>query len=372
MEKIRSIYNNNKEIIISLLILLVIYKLLLYIPAFLGYYYNYRLEKFNPQILLNFWNYWDSGWYLSIAKNGYTGVNASFFPLYPLLIKVFSYIFGFRFSAYFINCLALFGALLGLYKLTLFDYGKKDISWRAITYLLIFPTAIFLTAYYNESLFLFLTIWAFYWSRKGNWKYAAFFSFFAGLTRLEGAVIFIYFIFEYLKQGEYKIKNIKKDSLFCLAPLIGLSIYSIYLYFKFGDPFYFLKVIDNWDKKFIYPWESFANYIFVFLNFQIATTPYYLSRVIDLIFMFLDLILGCVVMLSQRLSYGIYVLCSILMVSFTSDLSATNRKSLLLFPILILLAKLGKNPVVNFTILILFSSLFTIFLIRFVNHAWVG
>lgn len=371
MKSIKNCFIQNKKLILSLLLVLIFYKLIIFIPAYLGYYYTFYLKKFDPQILLNFWNNWDAGWYLSVAQSGYNGNNVSFFPLYPFLIKLFSFLFDFRLAAYLINFLALFGALLGLNKLVKIDHDDET-AWRTIIYLLLFPTAIFLTAFYNESLFLFLAIWTVYWSRKKNWLYAALFAFFAGLARIEGSVLFIYLTYEYLQQNDYKLKNIKKDILYCLAPLGGLAVYMIFLYFKFGDPIKFLHVIGNWDKKFSWPWDSFGNYFSVFFSFDIATTGYYLSRVIDLFFMIIALIMGCLVLTKERMSYGIYVILSILMVSFTSDLSSANRKTLLLFPVLILLAKWGKNQIVNFVIIFLFSTLFTFFTMKFVNGQWAG
>src|SRR5436309_11187308 len=40
--------------------------------------------------LINMWSRWDAGWYLGIAKNGYSFVkgqpsNTAFYPLYPML-----------------------------------------------------------------------------------------------------------------------------------------------------------------------------------------------------------------------------------------------------------------------------------------------
>lgn len=37
---------------------------------------------------------WDSGWYIPIAKNGYSFENTAFFPLYPFLIRLISMLGG--------------------------------------------------------------------------------------------------------------------------------------------------------------------------------------------------------------------------------------------------------------------------------------
>lgn len=373
MKIISNFYQNNKKIIWSILLLVIIYKILLFNLAFLNYYYTFKIERFNSLILLNFWNHWDAGHYLTIAQDGYSLAksNMAFFPLYPLLIKVFSTVLGFKLAAYFINFFALIGTLIGLFKLVKLDF-EEDTSWRSIFYLLLFPTAIFLTAFYTESLFLLLTIWTFYLVRKKNWLIAGVFGLLAGLTRIESAAICLFMIYEYLNDKNFDFKKIKKEFIYCFFPLIGILLYSLYLKLQFGQFLIFLKSQASWGKTFTLPWQPVGDYLATLFTFDIITTPYYLARAFDLIFFISSLALGSIVMLRLRISYGLYVIASVLMVSFTSDLASTNRRAIILFPLLILLAKWGKNPIINFAILMLFTGLFALFTFRFVHGLWAG
>jgi len=369
----RNFFINNKKLIFQIVLLVVIYKLILLIAAFFYYYYTFKIEPFKWSMLLDFWYHWDSGHYLRIASEGYNLKynDMAFFPLFPLLVRIFGNLAGYKLAAYLINTFALVGGLIGFYKLVKIDFSERA-AWRSIFYLLLFPTAIFLTAYYTESLFLFLAIWNFYFVRIRKWRTAGIFGFFAALIRIEGIILFIFMLFEYLQEIKFNFKEIRNNIFYCLAPLLGLSVYAIFLKLKFGDPFLFLKAQSAWDKHFTFPWESIGDYITTLFWFKMATTPFYLSRFFDLVFFSLSLIFGTAVLLKLRISYGLYIIFSILMVSFSADLASTNRRSILLFPILILLTKWGKNQIVNFVILMLFSGLFYLFTFRFIHELWAG
>ena len=57
-------------------------------------------RAFPQNLFLDGWSRWDSGWYIDIARNGYSDtlqnvyMNVAFFPLYPLLIKGVQYLTG--------------------------------------------------------------------------------------------------------------------------------------------------------------------------------------------------------------------------------------------------------------------------------------
>lgn len=363
----------NRSLIISLSVLVVIYKLILFFIAFISYYYTYRMVRFDASQLLNAWSHWDAGWYLSIVKSGYNlaSSNTAFFPLYPLLVKIFSFIFGIKLAAYLVNTFALFGTLVGLYKLVKIDLDDQT-AWRAIYYFLLFPTAVFLTAYYGEITFLFFAVWTFYFTRKQNWRTAAFFGFFAGLARIEATALLIFMVYEYLYSVKFNLKNIKLVSLYCLSPFLGISAYAVYLQLKFGDFLLFLKSHSAWDRTLTLPWDTIGDYIYTFFQFNIATSHYYLARSFDLGFLIALLTIGCYMILKFRISYGLFVIFISLMTTLTSTLSSTTRKALVTFPVIILLAKHGKNQVFNFAVLMLFASLFALFIFRYVNNMWVG
>src|SRR3990172_761078 len=125
---------------------------------------------------------WDSYWYLDIAQNGYylrendTLANVVFFPLYPFLMKVLSFlVFGnLILAGWFLSSVFLILAVGYLYKLVL-EFHKDLDPKLVLLMMLTFPTAFFFNAVYTESLFLFLSVVSFYYALKKNFLLAGIF-----------------------------------------------------------------------------------------------------------------------------------------------------------------------------------------------------
>ncbi len=107
--------------------------------------------------LLAVWGRWDAVHYLNIATVGYHGTDMAFFPLFPLLIRIFGSLAGNHLIAGLVisNACFFFG-LLFLYKLLEREYDRST-ARRAIFYVSIFPSAVFFSAVYTESLLLMVT-----------------------------------------------------------------------------------------------------------------------------------------------------------------------------------------------------------------------
>src|ERR1700756_1277649 len=99
-----------------------------------------------PSSLLTLWNWWDTPHYIDIAKKGYSNTTTGerylfivFFPLYPLLIRLFALSSkNYVLSALIVSNLAYCVSAFYLYRLTLLDY-PKEIALRATFYFSIFP-----------------------------------------------------------------------------------------------------------------------------------------------------------------------------------------------------------------------------------------
>ena len=134
----------------------------------------------------------DAVWYLRLADRGWSDddPSAAFFPLYPLTVRVVSWVLpgDDLFAAILVSNAAFLGALLALFALTTEAFGTK-IARRAIVVTAIFPTAFFFLAPYTESLFLFLTVLAFREARHDRWSGVAVFGGLAALTRSAGILL---------------------------------------------------------------------------------------------------------------------------------------------------------------------------------------
>ncbi len=147
-----------------------------------------------PSPALSPWTLFDSQYFLDIAQAGYNPLRSAFFPLYPLLMRVFA---GPGASQ---NTLALVGIVLSnaaflgalwlLYLLTRDEWGEI-VAERAVWLQAFFPAAAFSAAVYSESLFLVLSLGLFWFARQKKWGLCALSGALAGFTRNSGPVLFL-------------------------------------------------------------------------------------------------------------------------------------------------------------------------------------
>ncbi|MBI2334406.1 hypothetical protein HYU96_01260 [Candidatus Daviesbacteria bacterium] len=87
------------------------------------------------------WANWDGGHFRGIVEHCYLPEQTVFFPLYPLLMKVLTFIgLGANWSGLLISHVSAVVALFFLFKLTALDFPEK-VAKRAVFALLIFPTS---------------------------------------------------------------------------------------------------------------------------------------------------------------------------------------------------------------------------------------
>lgn len=195
---------NNWSIIKNVLLLFLSWKLALLLVTFLSLSFLPSTNQLGNIITdknsLHYWERWanwDGQQYLSISQIGHTGYKVAFFPLYPLLIRLFSLTGVSNLWAGLIlaNLFTLL-AIFFLYKLAILDYSA-EVTKKIILSLLIFPTSFFLGAVYTESLFLLLSLSAFYYARKNYWLIAFLLAGLTAVTRLVGIAVIIAVLFEY-------------------------------------------------------------------------------------------------------------------------------------------------------------------------------
>jgi hypothetical protein len=143
---------------------------------------------------------WDSRSYLSIAQFGYDAhYFTAFFPLYPVIVRLGDWspqagvITGIA-----ISLAALLAALYLLHRLLSLDF-ERGVADFAVALVAFFPMALFFSAVYTESLFLALSVGAFYAARRGWWRRACVAGALASATRLTGVVVVVPLIVLYLQ-----------------------------------------------------------------------------------------------------------------------------------------------------------------------------
>jgi hypothetical protein len=138
---------------------------------------------------------WDSVWYLTIAEHGYGDehdhAQAAFYPLYPLLMRGLGWLVGSSLVAGIAISLACFlVALALLHKLAVLELGERD-ARGTVLLVAFFPTALFFSAVYSESLFLLVSVGAFLAARSGRWAWAGALGGLAALTRNSGVLLLV-------------------------------------------------------------------------------------------------------------------------------------------------------------------------------------
>jgi len=206
---------------------------------------------------LDMWVRWDSQWYLEIARRGYwlrpdgTPQPQVFFPLYPLLIRLFSPAFGGQahLAGLFLSNAALVGSLYLLLLLAREEGLSREEAKRASLYLLLFPGAFYFSALYTESLFLFLSLLSLLLARRGKPLLSALSGAGAVLTRSPGILLLFPLL---LALRERRGRTLLPLLLLPLA----LGAYMLFLHRTTGDPLAFARAESLWGRKPAAPWIS--------------------------------------------------------------------------------------------------------------------
>lgn len=328
--------------------------------------------------LLWIWANFDGVNYVEIARGGYHYPNFAYFPLYPLVIAIgrealkVSYVQ----SGLIVSSICVILALFFLSRIVALDFSK-NIALASLIVALALPTAFFYGAVYADSLYLLLSTASFYFARKSAWFWASVFGFIAGLTRLVGIVLLPALIVEWYLQKRSKIKDqrlkilatkfMKERVFFIFLIPLGIVAYGLYLQLNFGDFFLFQKSMTVWNQeKFVFPLQVGFRYLKII--FTAEHNFIYFVAIVELISTVLYFALSIYVLLKVRVSYGVFMLLTLLIPTFTGTFQSMPRYILHLFPAFIALAILTSRSKKAFwsiiAIFLLIQGLFVAFFTR--------
>ena len=326
--------------------------------------------QFSANPFINMWSRWDAGWYLSIAEKGYSyhpGVqsNINFAPLYPVIMGAACRMFhGYShedmlLAGIILSNVSLIVAIIFLYSLVKLDFNDR-ISARATLFLLVFPSTLFLSAVYPESLYLALTLIAFYNARRGVWLLAGVFGGLAALTRPYGVILVVPFLYEYMDQRNFRLRSVRWDILGIGLTVAIFSVWPCYLYKTFGKPFLFLTSQSYWHRTPAPPWTVIANF------FSAPLTVHEPGHsLIDLSFTILSIALIIYSIGIMRGSYVVYAGLAMLCIISSGLLVSMMRYDLDIFPLFISLALLGRHRGARSSVTTLFACLSGFFMAAF-------
>ena len=280
--------------------------------------------------ILNVAARWDGDPYLTIAREGYSADNvslAAYFPLYPFLMRLGGALFGsddaFLAAGVVISNLALFAALVYLARSVMLDHDAKTAT-RAAVYLLVFPTTVFLSAVYAESLFLVLAIAAMYHARRRDWLLAGALAALAALTRPFGAVVALPIAIEALRRP-IAVRGLAATLLAPAAFFAWLAV----LWLITGDPRALLTAQAQWGGRPGLSLQVFAD----LFDPAVYSFPYFVIA--------FTVLIGALVVISWRVlrpSLAAYATAVFLVAISTGSLTSAPRYYLAVFPAFIALA----------------------------------
>jgi hypothetical protein len=218
----------------------------------------------------------DAIWYLRLADEGWSTADASaaFFPLYPLSVRVVGWILpgDDLLAALLVSNLAFLGALLALFALTAEAFGDR-VARRAIVVAAVFPTSFFFLAPYTESMFLLLSVLAFWEARHDRWGRVAVFGALAALTRSVGILLVPALVIEALSRSGDRGRaggasataaRVAGAAAIALGPLCWFAWWGV----VHGNWFAPLDAQGQWSRDLGPPWVSLGRAVDLAWTYQ--------------------------------------------------------------------------------------------------------
>jgi len=337
-----------------------------------------KYQKDQPYLLEPFMNEqvaWDSEYYLAIAVGGYDDPatdlvgppdnpvtkSYAFFPLYPLLIRVFSLplrLIGMNpiatatLAGVIVSALGALMGMLALYDLTL-DSLCEEGALRAVFYLIIFPTAFFMVQVYTEGLFVGLSFMCLAILKRENWVAAAIFSVCATLTRAVGVTLVIPMALIWLRRGEWMDLEWRQILLqgIGLRPLarglLAISPFIAFLIWKFsylGIAFDYIEA-NYFGRGFLSLGFAFSDWSYAFRSIFTGSHPqhtaYYITEFIGLAIG----IVACIATLKTHPELAWFSLAVVLISWGSGPAQGMHRYVLTAPAVFVALAAWGRNLV---------------------------
>ena len=224
-------------------------RLFLYLIALAGCAWTGQLDSYlqNPGA---FWVRWDAGHYLGLAENWYVNqgdprFHLVFYPLYPLAVRIFRPLFlgNTMLAATVLSNLFLLAAAWALYELTRMQLSERGAK-NAVRFLMLFPTSLYLSVPYSESIFLMLTLLSVLAARKERIWLSVLLGALASASRIQGLICAIPVFYEALRmeaaKGRLKPTRVALRVLQVSLIALGFGAYLLLNWKVSGNPFQFL------------------------------------------------------------------------------------------------------------------------------------
>ncbi len=341
------------------------------------------------------WDRWDTGHYMRISQVGYTADRPdthAFFPLYPILLRGVDLVVpGPTLVATLVLAnMCCVGTLVVLHRFIGSEFGSTVAS-RTLLFLMAFPTAFFLSAGYNVSLFLLLSVSALYCVRSGHFWAAGAIGALASATRLTGTLLVLPFAIEYARQRGWRLPStrvlwrgvVERDAAAVLLIPAGVSAFAMFCWVQFGHPLAFLHAQRYWGRHFAMPWDTFGEALGMVSRQPMVLYQATLHNMIDIAVAAIAIVLLTLCVVGRwrfrrdqlfLVAYSGATLLTMLVAPNAGlfPMMSVPRYALELVPAFIMLARLGASRAFERIYLLPAVGLQAVFLLTFLNNVWIA
>ncbi|HZK48119.1 MAG TPA: mannosyltransferase family protein [Thermoleophilia bacterium] len=350
------------------------------------------------EVLVRNYRFFDAGWYVGIAANGYVHPKeTAFFPLFPLTMRLFGWVLpvGFLAAGVLVSNLAFFGLLYGFARLARHDLDEQT-ARRAVWLLGLYPTSFYFSAAYTEALFGLATVLALYSMRRRRWALAGVAGGAAALTRNVGVLLVLPFLLEYwsslregsAKPGKHPVSRSRGRRSLASVLWVGVIgagglLYVAFLRWRFGEPFAFVNTQSLYGRESLMPWSTlYRGYRFGLQQIAAVDLPitwHDLYFTTQLFFVTLVLVVLVASVGRMRWSYWVVILYSftIPMVGPSTEgvvdyFISFSRYSVVILPLFLGLAGLLRNRRLCRAYVVVSVGLLVLFVYAWSVGTWVA
>jgi hypothetical protein len=300
---------------------------------------------------------WDTGWYLTIANEGYQYFpnaasdyqqNIAFFPAFPMSMRYLSVVLGRQplWTGVAISIVSFYLALVYFLRLARDLLKDEEKSITAVMLLASYPFAVFFSAAYTEGLFLLTLMGAVYHFHKNQLVRAALWGFVCGLTRPNGSLLSIVLALMAVAPMWDAVRwrpilppppgwgAIIRRLLAAAAPGFGMLAFSAFIYRLTGNPFMWTVQNVAWGRVYR-SLDSIVSDRFGFIANN-GLYSYASTQTIDFFYSLAVLLaLAAVWPVYRRfgLPFAVFILITILPPMSAGGLLSMGRVTSVLFPV---------------------------------------
>ena len=285
--------------------------------------------------------YWDAAHYTTITVRGYFSTLWAYYPLYPLLVRIFAPAMGLNSRPEIAGAILSAGLFIA-FCVTQARLVKSNERPQWITpatiggwiCFLFSPSSYIFHTNHTESLFLVLSFAAFYTAWKAQWKTAALLAGLCALTRHQGILVAIAIALHVaLQRKDWR----DRSRVFVSSGLVSFllfALYPLYQFFETGSPFTFLQVRAHWRTV-----DSFYAWIGTLWYASPWQVPNWRDH-LHLLFFFLLCTAAAYLFKKKQYSLALYTFLSTITVLFQGEMVDMFRFGSVIFPALFVLGDL--------------------------------